>query len=71
MTFIRNLISTILVFALAPWVDRVGLTWFYVTFGQIVTVIMLGNLVFIYIGKAFRVKVAGRYRQFSAQKSGM
>lgn len=57
------------VFALQPWCDRVGLTWFYVTFGLIVGVIMLGNLVFIYYGKSFRVKTAGRYRHFSAQKA--
>ncbi|KAJ6107794.1 hypothetical protein N7523_009117 [Penicillium sp. IBT 18751x] len=69
VTFIRNLISTMFVFALSPWCERVGLTWFYVTFGLIVGVIMLGNFVFIYYGKAFRVKCASRYRHFSAQKS--
>ncbi|KAJ5647470.1 hypothetical protein N7490_003842 [Penicillium lividum] len=67
VTFIRNLISTIFVFALQPWVDRVGLTWFYVTFGLISTVVLLGNFVFIYFGKKFRVQAAGRYRQFSTQ----
>ncbi|GLI79756.1 hypothetical protein PoHVEF18_008097 [Penicillium ochrochloron] len=70
VTFIRNLISTIFVFALAPWVDRVGLTWFYVTFGLITTVIMLGNVIFIYFGKSFRVRAAGKYRYFSAQRLG-
>ncbi|KAJ5176617.1 Major facilitator superfamily domain general substrate transporter [Penicillium canariense] len=70
VTFIRNLISTIFVFALSAWVARVGLTWFYVTFGLIVMLIMLGNIIFIYFGKAFRVRVAGRYRYFSAQKWG-
>lgn len=71
LTFMRNLISTMFVFALAPWVARVGLTWFYVTFGLIVTVIMLGNLLFIYFGKRFRARAAGRYRYFSSQKSGI
>ncbi|KAJ5461282.1 Major facilitator superfamily domaingeneral substrate transporter [Penicillium daleae] len=66
LTFIRNLISTIFVFALAPWVDRVGLTWFYVTFGLITTFIMLGNIIFIYFGKSFRVRSARKYRYFSA-----
>lgn len=70
VTFIRNLISTLFVFALAPWCDRVGLKWFYVTFGLIVLVILLGNLIFIYWGKTFRVKAAGRYRHFSAQRNG-
>ncbi|KXG51835.1 Major facilitator superfamily domain, general substrate transporter [Penicillium griseofulvum] len=70
VTFIRNLISTIFVFALVPWVDRVGLTWFFVTFGLIATIIMLGNVIFIYFGKSFRVRFAGKYRSFSAQRLG-
>ncbi|KAJ5100425.1 hypothetical protein N7456_006477 [Penicillium angulare] len=70
VTFIRNLISTVFVFALQPWCDRVGLTWFYVTFGLISLVTLLGNVVFIYFGKRFRVIVAARYRGFSAQKLG-
>ncbi|KAJ5649954.1 uncharacterized protein N7484_003677, partial [Penicillium longicatenatum] len=68
VTFIRNLISTLFVFALSPWVDQVGLTWFYVTFGLISTVILLGNFIFIYFGKKFRVMTAGRYREFSQEK---
>ncbi|CAG8909684.1 unnamed protein product [Penicillium egyptiacum] len=58
VTFIRNVISTMFVFALQPWVDKVGLQWFYVTFGLITMAIMMGNLVFIYFGKAFRVRTA-------------
>lgn len=60
VTFIRNLISTMFVFALQPWTDRVGLTWFYVTFGLIATVILMGNLFFVYWGKKLRVKGAAR-----------
>ncbi|KAJ5609673.1 hypothetical protein N7528_010240 [Penicillium herquei] len=71
VTFIRNLISTIFVFALQPWCDRVGLSWFYVTFGLISTAVLLGNFIFIYFGKKFRARVAGRYRYFSMQKSGL
>lgn len=71
MTFIRNLISTIFVFALQPWCDRVGLAWFYVTFGLISTVVLLGNLIFVYFGKKFRARVAGRYYHYSAEKSGL
>ncbi|KAJ5099393.1 hypothetical protein N7532_006394 [Penicillium argentinense] len=67
LTFIRNVISTSFVFALQPWVDRVGLNWFYITFGLITMVIMMGNLVFIYFGKSFRANMADRYRHFGAQ----
>lgn len=57
------------VFALQPWVDRVGLDWFYVTFGLITMLVMMGNLVFIYFGKMFRVKMAGRYSRFAQKVS--
>ncbi|KAJ5775724.1 uncharacterized protein N7511_000735 [Penicillium nucicola] len=70
VTFIRNLISTIFVFALQPWCNRVGLTWFYVTFGLIVTVCLVGNLLFIYYGKMFRAKLAGSYNHYSQKQLG-
>ncbi|KAL6238396.1 hypothetical protein BDW75DRAFT_247475 [Aspergillus navahoensis] len=67
LTFTRNVISTMFVFALQPWVDHVGLSWFYVTFGLITMLIMMGNLAFIYYGKMLRIKMAGRYRRFAQQ----
>jgi hypothetical protein len=67
VTYTRNVISTILVFALQPWVDRVGLKWFYVTFGLITLVVMMGNLLFVYFGKSFRIRSAGRYGRFARQ----
>ncbi|KAJ5240956.1 uncharacterized protein N7469_002547 [Penicillium citrinum] len=71
LTFVRNVISTVFVFALQPWVDRVGLNWFYITFGLITMVIMMGNLIFIYFGKVFRVKLAHKYRHFGSQLSAL
>ena len=41
-----------------------GIDWFFITFGLIVTAVMLCNLIFIYFGKTFRVKYADRYRSF-------
>lgn len=67
VTFIRNLISTIFVFALQPWTERVGLSWFYVTFGLIVTVILLGNVLVLVCGKRFRVRFAGRYLRLAGR----
>ncbi|KAL3463495.1 major facilitator superfamily domain-containing protein [Aspergillus heterothallicus] len=67
VTFTRNVISTIMVFALQPWVDRVGLDWFYVTFGLIAMLIMMGNVVFIYFGKTFRANNAGKYFRFAGK----
>ena len=51
VTFVHNLISTIFVFALQPWINSEGLVGFYITFGIILLVILLGNFVFIYYGK--------------------
>lgn len=44
VTFVRNIISTFFVFVQTPWIARVGLSGFYVTFGLIVMLIQLGNL---------------------------
>ena len=73
VVFIRNAISTIFVFAQDPWTASVGLDWFFVTFGLIVTVVMICNVIFIYFGKTFRAKYAARYRSFVDEKhaSGM
>ncbi|KAL2843718.1 hypothetical protein BJY01DRAFT_248494 [Aspergillus pseudoustus] len=54
VTFTRNVISTMFVFALQPWVDQVGLTWFYVTFGLIAMLVQMGNIVFMRFGKSLR-----------------
>ncbi|KAJ5345209.1 hypothetical protein N7452_003213 [Penicillium brevicompactum] len=70
VTFIRNLISTIFIFALQPWCDSVGLSWFYVTFGLISTLVLLGNLGFIYYGKKLRAKLAGTYHHYSQKQLG-
>ena len=68
VTFIRNIISTFFVFVQTPWIDRVGLNWFYVTFGLIVMLIMLGNLPLIYFGKRLRIRLASRYHRYAAQQ---
>ncbi|THV55828.1 hypothetical protein BGAL_0003g00700 [Botrytis galanthina] len=68
VTFVRNAILTMFIFVLQPWTDSVGLTWVYVTFGLITTVVLGGNIVFIYFGKKFRMKTAARYAGFSDRK---
>ncbi|KAF5867456.1 putative major facilitator superfamily transporter protein [Botrytis fragariae] len=68
VTFVRNAILTIFMFALQPWSESVGLTWVYVTFGLITAVILVGNIVFIYFGKKFRINTAARYQGFSDRK---
>lgn len=68
MTFIRNAISTFFVFVQTPWINKAGLTGFYVTFGVIVTLVMLGNLPLIWYGKRLRFRLEGRYRRFAAKE---
>ena len=68
VTFIRNLISTVFVFALAPWIASSGLTGFYITFSVILTVILLGNILFLIYGKKLRVLGARRYLYFAGNQ---
>lgn len=67
MTFIRNLISTIFVFVLSPWIARSGIAGFYIAFSVILTVILSGNLIFIFWGKRMRFWTAGRYLRYSRE----
>ncbi|KAJ5908199.1 hypothetical protein N7495_000881 [Penicillium taxi] len=68
VTFLRNIIATVFVFVLQPWVDRVGLAWFYVAFGLITTFVMMCNLIFIVYGKSLRAKSTEKYKHFSTNK---
>ncbi|KAJ5832290.1 hypothetical protein N7474_000601 [Penicillium riverlandense] len=65
VTFVRNSISTIFVFALTPWISSAGITGFYISFSVIVSTILLGLVIFVFFGRKFRVKSAARYRHFA------
>ncbi|KAJ9486590.1 hypothetical protein VN97_g6735 [Penicillium thymicola] len=69
ITSVSNLISMLFVFIQTPWSQKTGLSWFYVAFGLIVTAIMLGNLIFIYFGKRFRVRFASKYLSYTDRKA--
>ncbi|CAL5871014.1 uncharacterized protein PFLUO_LOCUS5256 [Penicillium psychrofluorescens] len=68
VTFIRNSISTIFVFALTPWIVSAGITGFYISFSVIVSVILLGLVIFVFFGRKFRIKTAARYRHFAKKQ---
>ncbi|KAL4896550.1 major facilitator superfamily domain-containing protein [Aspergillus ambiguus] len=68
VTFIRNLISTIFVFALAPWIASSGLTGFYIAFSVILTAILLVHILFICYGKGIRAMTARKYRYFTGRQ---
>ncbi|KAJ5215812.1 major facilitator superfamily domain-containing protein [Penicillium cinerascens] len=68
VTFVRNVISTIFVFALSPWITSAGITGFYISFSAIVSAILLALLIFVFFGRKFRVKFAERYRFFAKKQ---
>jgi len=73
ITFTRNVVSTIFVFALTPWIDGVGITNVFVMITVIGIAVLLLVFLFIYKGKAFRRWTAAKYyyyseRQFDSRK---
>ncbi|KAJ9293590.1 hypothetical protein DTO271G3_7669 [Paecilomyces variotii] len=68
VTFTRNLLSTIFVFVLSPWIAKVGMKNVYVTIGVLLTAVLLGMFIFIAYGKMFRVKTAHVYRYYAARQ---
>ncbi|KAJ8108064.1 hypothetical protein OPT61_g8431 [Boeremia exigua] len=68
VTFTRNVISTIFVFALTPWVSRVGLQNVMLTFALITVVALSSTGLFIMFGKRWRIKTAQRYRTFAQRQ---
>lgn len=68
MTFTRNIISTIFVFALTPWVRKVGLHNVVLTFAMISIVILGTTGLFIKFGKKWRAQTAQGYRDFAAKQ---
>ncbi|PLB51405.1 MFS general substrate transporter [Aspergillus steynii IBT 23096] len=74
VTFTRNLVSTIFIFALDPWIEDVGAQNVFVTIGVLLTAIILGTAIFLVYGKKLRVLTVKTYRyyagrQFDARKA--
>ncbi|KAK5129231.1 hypothetical protein LTR08_003734 [Meristemomyces frigidus] len=70
VTFTRNLLSTIFVFALSPWIASVGMANVYVTIGVIGIAVLSFVFVFIWKGKQFRRNSAKRYRWYAERQYG-
>jgi len=68
VTFTRNLLATIFVFALTPWIDRVGMQNVFITITVLGTVVLLFCFVFIFYGKRYRIQTASRYRYFAERQ---
>ena len=68
VTFTRNIIGTILVFALSPWMDAVGTQNVIITITAIGTVVLSFVGLFIFKGKEFRVRTTKRYRHYAQRQ---
>ncbi|XPS72338.1 hypothetical protein M3J09_004503 [Ascochyta lentis] len=68
VTFTRNVISTIFVFALTPWVTRVGLQNVMLTFALITVLALASTSMFIKFGKQWRIRTVSRYRIFAKRQ---
>ncbi|OAL04381.1 MFS general substrate transporter, partial [Phaeosphaeriaceae sp. SRC1lsM3a] len=69
ITFLRNVLATTFVFALTPWVARVGLQNVMLTFAMITFVVLSGGTVAIVIyGKQLRRSTAGLYRSYAKRQ---
>ncbi|KAF3769625.1 MFS general substrate transporter [Cryphonectria parasitica EP155] len=68
LTFSRNTLSTVFVFAMTPWISAVGISNVFNTIGAIGLAVLLFAFAFIWKGKVWRYKSAGRYRYFAARQ---
>ena len=68
LTFSRNTLSTVFVFAMTPWIKRVGMSNVFNTIGAIGVAVLMFAFVFIWRGKDWRHRTAGTYRHFAARQ---
>lgn len=68
LTFVRNMLSTIFVFAMVPWVSSVGMANVFNTIGAIGLVVLLFAFAFIWRGKHWRFVCAKRYKYYAARQ---
>ncbi|KAL1857657.1 hypothetical protein Daus18300_010177 [Diaporthe australafricana] len=68
LTFSRNTLSTIFVFAMTPWIGRVGMANVFNTIGAIGLAVLLFAFVFLWKGKLWRARNTNRYKEFAAKQ---
>ncbi|KAM0541585.1 hypothetical protein ACHAPJ_013187 [Fusarium lateritium] len=68
VTVVRNAFSTAFIFALTPWIDRIGITYVFVTLLLISLFILAFFVVFLKWGKMFRAQCAARYQYYAARQ---
>lgn len=71
VAFMRNLLATIFVFAVTPWLNAVGLPNMFLTFGMILLLVLgPGTIAFLYYGKRVRTWIVARYHHYSSWQTG-
>ncbi|KAJ9138438.1 Major facilitator superfamily MFS-1 [Pleurostoma richardsiae] len=68
LTFSRNTLSTVFVFAMTPWIASVGMSNVFNTIGAIGAAVLLFAFVFIWKGKQWRHQHAKRYKYYAARQ---
>lgn len=63
VAFVRNGLATVIVFALTPWIESVGLYNMFVSAACLATAILLLTVPMIVWGKRARCWTAGRYAE--------
>ncbi|ETI25008.1 hypothetical protein G647_04378 [Cladophialophora carrionii CBS 160.54] len=68
VVFVRNIISTGLVFAVTPWIAGMGVYDMFVLLGCLSVAVALTCIPLIVWGRAWRARLAGRYEHFAAKQ---
>ena len=68
VTFTRNALATIFVFALTPWITKDGMQNVFITITVLGTAVLLFAFGFLYYGKRWRVMTTERYRYYAARQ---
>lgn len=72
VAFVRNALATALVFALAPWIDAIGLQNMFISCTFISLALFLTTVPMLIWGKKFRIKTGKQFekmrlRQFATR----
>lgn len=70
MVFVRNAISTGLIFVVPPWLADMGVYDMFVVCGVLAAVIALLVVPLIIFGRRWRIQLAGKYMSFKTRRIG-
>lgn len=68
VVFVRNAISTALIFAVPPWMTNMGIYDMFVVCGVLAALIALTCVPLIIWGRLFRQRLAGRYMKYEERQ---